>query len=54
MKFTALDAVQLGFDTFLIKDATRAVNLQPDDYDKALKEMESTGVVILDSTDILN
>jgi len=54
VKFTALDAVQLGFDTFLIKDATRAVNLQPEDYDKAVNEMESAGVVILDSTDILN
>ena len=54
VKFTALDAVQLGFDTYLVKDATRAVNLQPGDYDAAVKEMESAGVKVVDSEDLFN
>lgn len=39
VKFTVLDALKEGFDTYLIADATRAVNLSPDDYDESLKEM---------------
>ena len=54
VKFSALDARKLGFDTYLVKDGTRAVNLNPDDFDLALKEMELAGVNVLQSTDILN
>ena len=46
VKYTALDAVELGFCTHLIADATKAVNMNPGDYDKALTEMESAGVEI--------
>ena len=54
VKFTALDAVKLGFDTFLVKDATRAVNLQHGDCDAALEEMESAGVLVVESEDLIN
>lgn len=53
VKFTALDAQSLGFETFVIKDATRAVNLQPGDFDKALEEMQNEGIKVIDSKDIL-
>ena len=33
VKFTALDARQLGFKTHLIEDACRGVNLKPGDVD---------------------
>jgi len=54
VKFTALDAVQLGFKTTLIEDACRGVNLQPSDVKKAVDEMETAGVVVQTSDAILN
>ena len=53
VKFTALDAVSLGFETYLIVDATRAVNLQPSDGDLAIREMESAGVKIINSKEFI-
>ncbi|MBD8490766.1 bifunctional nicotinamidase/pyrazinamidase [Echinicola sp. CAU 1574] len=47
VKFTVLDALKEGFDTYLIKDATKAVNLSPNDYDNALKEMNKSGAEVL-------
>ena len=52
VKFTALDAKSLGFETFLITDATRAVNLKPEDGENSIREMEDAGVKILTSKDI--
>lgn len=49
VKFTALDAVELGFKTYLIQDACRGVNLQKDDADHAIQEMKAKGVVIVNS-----
>ena len=53
VKFTALDAVQFGFKTFLVEDASRGVNLRPDDVKIAIAEMNRAGVVIVQSADIL-
>jgi len=53
VKFTALDSKQLGFDTVVVQDGTRAVNLQPDDFDKAIAEMEATGIRIMSSEEIM-
>ena len=52
VKFTALDAVALGFKTEVVKDATRAVNLQEGDFEKALDEMKENGVKIISSDEI--
>ncbi len=52
VKFTALDAVQLGFKTFLIKDACRGVDLVPGDVDNALVEMQEAGVEIIESDEL--
>lgn len=54
VKYTALDAVSLGFKTYLLMDATKAVNIKPEDGDKALEEMKSGGVILIDSTAILD
>ncbi len=54
VKFTALDAVKLGFTTYLVQDGTRAVNLQPDDFSKALEEMKAAGVKLVNSEDLLD
>lgn len=47
VKFTALDAVQLGFKTHLYANASRGVNLKPGDVDRAVEEMKRAGVEIL-------
>jgi nicotinamidase/pyrazinamidase len=52
VKFTTLDAVSLGFDTRVIRDACRAVNLDPDDGERAVAEMKAAGVLIMESEEI--
>ncbi len=54
VKYTALDAVALGYRTFVIADATRAVNLHPRDFDRALEEMKAAGVKIVPVTGFLD
>jgi nicotinamidase/pyrazinamidase len=44
VKATALDAARLGFETAVLIDATRAVDLEPDDGLKAIDEMTAGGV----------
>ncbi|MEO0474000.1 MAG: isochorismatase family protein, partial [Bacteroidota bacterium] len=46
VKFTALDAVSLGFQTTLYKAASRGVNLQTGDVDRAIEDMRNNGVLI--------
>lgn len=53
VKFTALDAVDLGFETHLIQDACRGVELKPGDIAKALQEMQEKGVKMIDSQDLM-
>jgi nicotinamidase/pyrazinamidase len=48
VKATCLDAVDSGFDVVLLTDATRAVNVDPDDGARALSELASAGVTPLD------
>ena len=52
VKFTALDAVEFGFQAHLIEDASRGVNLRPHDVANALAEMKRAGVAILPSADL--
>jgi nicotinamidase/pyrazinamidase len=53
VKFTALDALQFGFKTRLIEDASRGVNLRPDDARNAIAEMKRAGVAVLQGADFL-
>jgi nicotinamidase/pyrazinamidase len=53
VKYTALDAVQLGFEAFVVQDACRGVNLQPGDSEAAIREMKAAGVKIIRSGSIL-
>lgn len=53
VKYSTLDAIRLGFETTVILDACRGVNLQPDDSDKAVEEMKQAGVKIVESKDLL-
>lgn len=54
VKFTALDAVSLGFQTTFIEDASRGVDLQPGNVQRAIDEMEAVGVKIIKAEEILN
>jgi len=49
VKFTALDAVDDGFETFLIEDGCRGVELKEGDVAAAVDEMRDNGVTILQS-----
>ena len=53
VKFTALDAISLGFRTHLIEDACRGVNLQPGDVAKAVEEMKTAGIEIIGAGKII-
>ena len=52
VKFTALDAVQFGFKTYFIEDASRGVNLQPNDVKNAIAEMKRAGITVIESADV--
>ena len=53
VKFTALDALKEGFETVVIKDATRAVNLQEGDFEKAMNELRERGAKIMQSKEVV-
>lgn len=53
VKFTALDAVSAGFKTHLIEDASRGVNLQPNDVKNAIAEMKQAGVIVEQSANMV-
>ena len=52
VKFTALDARQLGFAAHLIEDGCRGVNLNPGDVDAAIQVMAAAGVKVVQSRSI--
>jgi nicotinamidase/pyrazinamidase len=52
VKFTALDAVKSGFKTHVIEDASRGINLQPDDVKNAIEEMKRAGVKVWQSEEL--
>jgi len=47
VKFTALDAVSLGFRTHLILAGCRGVNLESNDARRAVEEMKAAGVSVI-------
>lgn len=52
VRYSALDAVSLGLETYLITDGCRGVELQAGDIAQALQEMKDAGVQLILSTDI--
>lgn len=52
VKFTALDAVALGFKTYLIEDGCRGVNLNAGDVAQAIADMRSGGVEVTNSKEL--
>ncbi|CAM3582434.1 nicotinamidase/pyrazinamidase [Vibrio aerogenes CECT 7868] len=52
VQYTALDAVSLGFKTYVIQDACRGVNQRPGDDDVAFYEMSKAGCLLILSSDL--
>ncbi len=53
VKYSALDARQLGLNTHVVLDGCRGIDLQPGDVDLALKEMKAAGAGIVQSGELL-
>lgn len=54
VKFTVMDGLGEGFRVNLIADASKAVNLQPGDYNQAVQEMKEAGAIIINASAILH
>ncbi len=46
VKATAIDAARRGFETVVLTDGIRAVDLEPGDGERALQEMQAAGAVL--------
>lgn len=53
IKQTALDAIRLGYKTFVFKDAIAPVDMNPGDAEAALEEIQDKGVVLLSTKTIM-
>ncbi len=53
VKYTALDAAQMGFKTSVIEDASRGINLQPNDVANVRAEMKRAGIATVQSAEVL-
>ncbi len=53
VKYTALDAQKLGFQSAVVIDGCRGVNVNPSDSEAAVAEMRQAGVQIVRSSDLL-
>ena len=53
VKFTALDAAEMGFKTPLIEDASRGVDLRPGEVKHAIEEMKRAGITVVQSAELL-
>jgi len=53
VKFSVLDAVDLGFAVHLVLDGCRGIDLEPGDVDRALAEMREAGATLVSSQSLL-
>ncbi|HJZ66594.1 MAG TPA: bifunctional nicotinamidase/pyrazinamidase [Blastocatellia bacterium] len=51
---TVLDGIKYGYDVYPVIDAMRAVNVDPDDGEKALRKMADNGAHLVTSDEVLN
>ncbi len=50
--YSACDSVKYGFETYVILDATRGVDVPKGNIDKAVQHMKSLGIKLIDSNQI--
>jgi nicotinamidase/pyrazinamidase len=53
VKFSALDALRLGFRTTVVEDACRGVEVNAGDAARAVEEMRAAGAAIVESGELL-
>ncbi|MBE8594947.1 bifunctional nicotinamidase/pyrazinamidase [Xenorhabdus sp. BG5] len=53
VKFTVLDALALGYETYVIIDGCRGVNIQKNDSQRAVEEMDRKGAKLIPQNEIL-
>jgi len=53
VRATALEALRNGFEAAVVTDAIAAVNVHPDDGQKALDEMTAAGVELVNTAEVL-
>jgi len=53
VKATVLDALEAGFETYVIEDAVRGVDVNAGDSEKAIEEMRRAGAKTTRSTEII-
>lgn len=53
VRATTMDALRLGYETSVVTDGVRAVNVQPDDGSRALAEMRQQGARLVTSQSLL-
>ena len=51
VKYTVLDALDQGYDVYLVVDGCRGVNHYPTNSEQAVKEMEAAGATVIASLD---
>lgn len=54
VKYTVIDALELGYEVYLVEDGIKGVNLNPNDSQKAIDEMCSKGAKLTNSSKIIN
>ena len=52
VKNTVLGAIKEGFKVRAVEDAMRAVNINPDDGDRAIEKMRAAGAEVVNSKEI--
>ena len=52
VKYSTLDARQLGLKTHVIVDGCQGIDLKPGDISRALEEMKRAGAILLKSTEL--
>jgi nicotinamidase/pyrazinamidase len=53
VRASAIDACSEGFDTTVVEDAIRAVNVNPDDGERAIEDMKQAGANVATSEEVL-
>lgn len=52
VKYSTLDARQLGFNAHVILDGCRGIELEPGDIDRAFDDMKRAGAILLQSNEL--
>jgi nicotinamidase/pyrazinamidase len=54
VRASAIDAARLGFETTVVTDAIRPVEVEPGDGERALEEMKQAGATLKSSNEVLS